>query len=51
MNVYDIFIIFVIVCTVHAIISHVDILITFFPKHILPIPNPINLNNYYSFCI
>ncbi len=33
------------------IIRRVDILIIFFSKHILPIPNHINLNNYYSFCI
>ncbi len=29
------------------IIRHVDILIIFFSKHILPIPNHIYLNNYY----
>ncbi len=29
------------------IIMQVDILLIFFSKHILPIPNNINLNNYY----
>ncbi len=33
--------------SVCIIIRHVDILIIFFSKHILPIPNHIYLNNYY----
>ncbi len=37
--------------TVCIIIEHIDFLVIFLSKHILPVPNHINLNNYYSFCI